>query len=481
MMSIPRDLKVQMPGYSGYQKIDAALSEGGPQLSIRVVKQVIGVPVNHYVLMFWQGFFDLVQHVHGVYEQIDRRYYNPVGDSWTPIDLQPGYQLLNGNQALEYVRFRHLDTDIVRESRQQKFILAFRRQASGQIGPTDIPSILDTIAGNLQTDVHSASTIIDLGRFLLGLPKGRIVHTTLDVTLGPSYVYTTPQMIHRSVERFLNPVLAPAPGAPTAPAGSDIGRRVVVENAGDGFRAADRVVAALRSRGIVATSAGNAPAGTLPASVVYYAPGDARIARRLAAVVGLHDVRPASPGALVHVPMALVLGPGFPASHPFPAHRTEHHRTHAAAAAAVVRDAAPARAAAQLRGVGLRVEAPTVRSPLSRLAPLTPVRAYRIAKRGGGGSWPALNVSFEDGPSVLGRFWDVEETTMPDPPIMDDATGGLRRGGRSYRIVYDGGHVYVVGFHEHGAWYWVTNTLDDSLTAGQMLRIAEGVRPVRHA
>lgn len=475
MMSVPRDLKVQMPGYTAPQKIDAALSEGGPRLSIRVVQQVLGVPVNHYVLVFWQGFFQVVQRVHGVYEQIDRRYYNPEGDSWTPIDLHPGYQLLNGNQALEYVRFRHLDTDIVRSARQQRFLLDFRRQASQQIGVTDIPSVLDTLGGSLQTDVHSVGTVIDLAGFMLGLPKGRIYHTTLDVSLGRSFVYASPAQIQRSVQRFMDP-----PAALTAPGAASVSPRsvpLVVENAGGGLLAADRVAVALRARGLDAVSAGEAPAGVPSTTEVYYAANAAPQAAAISSALGGLAAQPA-PASLAGSPVTLVVGPGFALRRAAPVRHPRHPR-HRAAPVRLVRDAAPARAAAGLGSTGLRLEVPTVVTPASRLAVTEGVRAYRIAPRGGGGGWPAVVFSFQDGPSGLGRFWDVQETTMPNPPLVDEATRTVTHGSRSYRLVEDGSGVRAVAFREGNVWIWVSNTLDNHLSPAQMVGIAEGVRAAR--
>ena len=231
LMSVPRDLKVVIPGYSGYYKINSAYSLGGPKLAIQTVEQNLGVPINHYVNVGFQGFFQIVQDMGGLYTQVDRRYYNPLGTGYSPIDLQPGYQRLNGNQALSFARFRHTDTDIVRAARQQQIIIDLKRQASEQLGFSDIPGLLNTIAGSIQTDVHSLSTLINLGQFLLGLPHGRIYHETLkvgfDTTPGqPAYDIATPQMIAASVHQFLHPLsvvtnhihTVTVPAHPTAPA-----------------------------------------------------------------------------------------------------------------------------------------------------------------------------------------------------------------------------------------------------------------------
>ncbi len=481
MMSIPRDLQVAMPGYSGYQKIDAALSEGGPQLSIKVVQQVLGVPVNHYILVFWQGFFQLVQSIGGVYTEIDHRYYNPVGDSWTPIDLQPGYQLLNGNQALEYVRFRHLDTDIVREARQQRVLLDLREQATHSLSITDIPTLLGVLGGSIQTDVHDVSTVLNLGEFLLNLPKGRIYHTTMDVSLGPSFVYADQAQIGASVQRYLNPIVS---GATTVASTSrsvppgDV--HVVVENANAGLMAAATVVGALRARGFDATSGGNAPAG-LTESTLYYTAAGAQAAQTLVGTIAPVLLAPAQSGVVQGSPLVLVIGPGFPFEHPFsrpssPAASASSATTAASADATVPAPSGlDASIVAAARPPGLRLLVPTRVTSSSSLAPVEGVRVYRIMRQGGG-SWPAVNIAFQDGPSVLGQYWDVQETTMPSPPLLQEATRTVTQGGRTYEIIDDASNVRVVAFRQARTWYWINNTLSDALSPGQMMAIAAGLK-----
>jgi LCP family protein required for cell wall assembly len=131
VMSIPRDLQVNIPGY-GIQKINAAYSEGGYGLLIKTIKANVfpNLHVNHIVDTNFTGFSDLVDAIGCVYSDVDRRYYNlsaPGPNNYSSIDVQPGYQKLCGNNqsprgALPFVRFRHLDSDIVREARQQDFI-----------------------------------------------------------------------------------------------------------------------------------------------------------------------------------------------------------------------------------------------------------------------------------------------------------------------------------------------------------------------
>ncbi|MDX6733011.1 MAG: polyisoprenyl-teichoic acid--peptidoglycan teichoic acid transferase, partial [Baekduia sp.] len=130
VLSIPRDLKVLIPGY-GINKINAAYSLGGPDLTAKTIKSLFGADftINHIVNVNFQGFRQVVDALGCVYADVDRRYYHsnlglPVSAHYAEIDVRPGYQELCGQRALDYVRFRHADSDIVRAARQQDFLRA---------------------------------------------------------------------------------------------------------------------------------------------------------------------------------------------------------------------------------------------------------------------------------------------------------------------------------------------------------------------
>ena len=81
-----------------------------------------GLHVNHIIDVNFGGFEDLVNAIGCVYTDVDHRYYNNTAyTDYSSIDIQPGYQKLCGTDALEFVRFRHTDNDLVRNARQQDF------------------------------------------------------------------------------------------------------------------------------------------------------------------------------------------------------------------------------------------------------------------------------------------------------------------------------------------------------------------------
>jgi polyisoprenyl-teichoic acid--peptidoglycan teichoic acid transferase len=141
LMSIPRDLKVEIPGH-GEGKINGAFElggkKGGPRLVVRTVKKLFedatgeNFPITNVMIMDYGAFRRAVNFIDGVYVDIDRDYFNDnsSGENYATIDINPGYQLLKGRDALDYVRYRHTDNDLVRAARQQDFL----RQAKNAAG-----------------------------------------------------------------------------------------------------------------------------------------------------------------------------------------------------------------------------------------------------------------------------------------------------------------------------------------------------------
>ena len=138
VMSVPRDLKVDIPGY-GSDRINAAYELGGPRLTVKTVKKLFSKPgepfkINHIVNVDFGGFRKVVNYIGGVYVDIDRDYFNDNsgGENFATIDVNPGYQKLKGQDALDYVRYRHGDNDLVRAARQQDFLRQMRNAAGAR-------------------------------------------------------------------------------------------------------------------------------------------------------------------------------------------------------------------------------------------------------------------------------------------------------------------------------------------------------------
>jgi LCP family protein required for cell wall assembly len=134
VLSLPRDLAVTIPGFADNTKINQAYDEGGAAKTLETVKYLFEnatgekFPVNSVIDVSFNGFQEAVNYVKGVYIDVDRDYHIAENTGTAAIDLKAGYQRLVGSDALAYVRYRHTDSDIFRNARQQEFL----RQASSQ-------------------------------------------------------------------------------------------------------------------------------------------------------------------------------------------------------------------------------------------------------------------------------------------------------------------------------------------------------------
>ena len=165
MLSIPRDLDVQIPGH-GMDKINAAFAFGGPPLLIRTVDKYTGLPVNHMVLVDFTGFKDLIDSLGGV--TIDNPYKIVSSQPFDGIiwHFGKGPIHLDGRRALAYARIRHTtnprDSDITRTERQQRVTQALMHQLVTPSSLFHLPSIGRDLAKPLATDL-SAPELIAMG------------------------------------------------------------------------------------------------------------------------------------------------------------------------------------------------------------------------------------------------------------------------------------------------------------------------------
>jgi polyisoprenyl-teichoic acid--peptidoglycan teichoic acid transferase len=204
-ISFPRDLRVDVKGY-GKQKLNAAFAYGGPALSIRTIQDITGIDINHYLEVDFKAFSDMVDKLGGVYVEVDRRYFFD-GYGWEPLDLQPGYQLLNGADALDFCRYRHdSNLDFGRMERQQRFLTALRQQAGGWDLGLKLPSLISTFFEYATTDMGT-NDFIKLAWWGIRLDTARMRQVTLrggtQTIAGASYVICTKSEIADAVKTFL--------------------------------------------------------------------------------------------------------------------------------------------------------------------------------------------------------------------------------------------------------------------------------------
>lgn len=167
-LSIPRDTQVAFPD-GLYHKINDALSQGGPELTVHVVESLVGLPIDHYAVTRFDGLVHMIDRIGGIDVNVPRRMYYNTGDkTYGLIRLHQGQQRLTGEQALGFVRYRHDALgDIGRANRQQSFLVALKERLLRPETIPELPGIAMDILKNVETDL----TPIDIARFAAQAPR----------------------------------------------------------------------------------------------------------------------------------------------------------------------------------------------------------------------------------------------------------------------------------------------------------------------
>lgn len=178
VVSIPRDSRVSIYGH-GTDKINAAHAIGGPRLAVETVQEVLGVPVDHFVVIDTQGLKKLFEILGPVEVLVENKMKYQDHSGHLNVDLMPGRQVLDPAQAEEYVRFRHdARGDIGRIERQQWFL----RQVVNKLKEPEVvlklPQLFDLAARYVVTDL-STQDMARLACFLKDIVPSEIQSATL--------------------------------------------------------------------------------------------------------------------------------------------------------------------------------------------------------------------------------------------------------------------------------------------------------------
>ena len=155
LLSIPRDTRVKIKGH-GYDKINAAYAYGGHKLTESTVEGLLGVDVEHYIMINTKSFQKIIDAIGGIDIDVEKRMYYE--DPWDDdgglvINLRPGMQHMDGKTAMTYVRFRDEEGDIGRIKRQQKFMKAcMDKIVSPSIIPK-LPAVISEVMDSIKTDL----------------------------------------------------------------------------------------------------------------------------------------------------------------------------------------------------------------------------------------------------------------------------------------------------------------------------------------
>ncbi len=475
ILSIPRDLLVDIPGV-GQDKINAAYAIGGVPLAIETVRDFTGLPIHHFVLVDYDGFRQAVDAVGGVYVDVDRRYFNDNsnaawGEAYEPIDLQPGYQKLNGADALSYVRYRHEDSDFVRIKRQQYFLRDAKAQALHWGNFTKIPELADVFASNTTSDI-SRSEILSLTKFILSVDRNHIfqAQAPIDESGGMgSYLLPSEDQLPQVIAAFEDPDFqTPEPPAPEEQAGlSDAAKQASIEVLnGNGVEgsAAD-AAQVLTSNGCTSVSVGGNAEFDYDQNQVYYRPGARAAAEEIGKLMQPAEVAPLPAGIDTQAQLLLVVGDSFAAE------RTREQVS--SEGLHFVSDPDEGR---------MRWQEADDQMPFAASKPgefprefeYVDFHTYEIDTDEG--PQPALKVVARD---ENGYYWGIMETTFKDAPLLDNPTVTREIDGRTYNFYYEGDNLRVLSWEDGDIVVWISNSLQNSLSEETMLRLARSFTSVR--
>lgn len=204
LLSIPRDLRIDIPGH-GVNRINASYVHGGPDLLIQMIQAETGIPIHHYIEIDFAGVGAVVDSLGGV----TLEFTYPARDETSGFFTEAGRHTLQGEQAVAYARSRDYEIlkngtwtssaagDISRTGRQQEILIAMFGQVTSPSSAFNLPTFLPTLADHITADEGiSFGLMADLGRDALTLRSKDIDNATLPVrnirgSDGRAYVVPT--------------------------------------------------------------------------------------------------------------------------------------------------------------------------------------------------------------------------------------------------------------------------------------------------
>jgi LCP family protein required for cell wall assembly len=501
MMSFPRDMTVNVhcPGQPTFVgKINSAYANCGSKGTLQTVRDLIGLPINYLITVNFRGFKQIVNRLGGVWIDVDRRYFNNnAGVSsqfgYATINLQPGYQLLTGGSALDYVRYRHTDSDLFRVARQQQFVKAMKYQLAHNFSVLSIPKIVGTLTKNVEVGVGGGGelapkTVLSYALFAYRLPPGHFFQVQIQGLTGYADLRTNPANIQTAVQDWLSPDV----GAAKAATNVALGRKVktstptpaqttiTVLNGNGVLGAAGNAGYQLSQRGyhvvpVPANATGNAPRTDYFPSKVYWNPHVKRSEAAAKSVAKLFAPADAERIPAVLVPLqrntmlTVVVGTPFHGTiTPAPPERVPEKREPAHVVSNPYDSSGPLRATQ--KKVHFKLMVPTVLESSSAPDRLKPLYAYRIHDQN-----RAVRLVFR---TAGGAYWGIEETDWTDAPVLGDRSVHHILSGRAYDFYYNGAKLHMIVLRQGGVSYWVVNSLLDNISNETMIAIAKGLKPL---
>ncbi|WP_439675273.1 LCP family protein [Embleya sp. MST-111070] len=353
LVSIPRDTMVQIPkcvvdgktypASNGPQSFNESLANGGPPCTVSTVDKMLGVQVDHYIMIDFTGVKKMTDAVDGVDMCISEPINDPVlpnQQGGTDLKLDAGNQNLSGETALKFLRARHAfgdGSDLARIKAQKAFLMALTRKLKNSASLTNVQGmfkIANIAVESLTVDngLGGVDKLISLGNQLKKVPEKRMAFTTLPVEEYPPL----PKVKVQPKQPEANNLMAmlrtdtavtkddkpaeqqpAAPPTPEAPKVDPATLKVDVRNGSGVSKRANEVAADLVGRKFVAVSAGNAKDGkTHATSSITYPKGRLDAAKALAAATGLPDSALTESTSAAVTRFELLIGKDYPGTAP---------------------------------------------------------------------------------------------------------------------------------------------------------------------
>jgi LCP family protein required for cell wall assembly len=509
MLSFPRDLwvDVRCPGQASFPgAINQAYLTCKEQGVVETVKGLTGLEINYLVTVNFRGFKLMVEKLGGVWIDVDRRYFNDNSGykaDYATINLKPGYQKLKGQEALDFVRYRHTDSDIHRTARQQAFVRSVKDRLSASFKPSSsirLAKVIRAVTKNVEVaqgggkDV-SGGTVFGWALFAFGLPSGHVFQTKIEGLSGQGIegdpLVADPSEIEAAVDEFLHPDVDAGEKAAAVALGQRLKLKtgpparyvsVVVLNGNGVEGSAANASYALSQRGYKMLTPPNDVAANCDCRLfrtqVYWDPSRpvSRLAARTVAnlfgqagvqKIPRNEIRQLRGNAL----LAVVVGQTFHGS----LARVPKDTTPKRKPPQVVKDPAVARPYvkdAQKR-VDFPLYVPTVLERSSSISEASPIRTYPITE-----DERAVRLVFSTTAAGYQEYWGIQQTDWDDAPALQQPSTRRRIKGRDYDLYFNGAKLHMIVLRGEDAGYWVVNTLLDSISNETMIAIAKGLRPL---
>lgn len=250
-ISIPRDTRIDIPGH-GTQKLNAANVYGGPELTMSMIQSLVGVNIDYYIKTNIAGLTNIVDLVGGVGVDIEKDMHYTDRRGGLYINLRKGYRHLNGDKALQYVRFRHDALgDITRMERQQKFLRALARQIVSPGNFSKWPTVADQLytKGYIETNMN-LKDLEAIAKIASNVPQDKVVTET-----APGTTQTIDRISYYIIDTTKTAELAQQLLMPS----SNVKARVEVLNGAGIGGIATKVADNIKLSGYAIASTGNAP------------------------------------------------------------------------------------------------------------------------------------------------------------------------------------------------------------------------------